>query len=219
MSDNKSFDEILDEAIKFATIKHKGQTRKDNTPYIKHPLSVSLNVLTYYDGDDLETVLISSLLHDTLEDTTATNEEIVTKFGDKVYQMVTELTSDKAVQNTIGKEKYLSIKMTNMSEDALTVKLCDRLDNVCDLVNTDNTNFRDRYINETYGIINYLLDNRVLSSSQLILLKEIITNLLILSKDRKIARLSKIFSSLGYEPSYQNKSYYDKILKKKNNYQ
>ena len=219
MSDNKSFDEILDEAIIFATIKHKGQTRKDNTPYIKHPLSVSLNVLTYYDGDDLETVLISSLLHDTLEDTTATKEEIVSKFGDKVYQMVNELTSDKAVQNTIGKEKYLSIKMTNMSEDALTVKLCDRLDNVCDLVNTDNTNFRDRYINETYGIINYILDNRVLSSSQLILLKEIITNLLILSKDRKIAHLSKIFSSLDYEPSNMNKSYYDKILKKKNNYQ
>ena len=124
MGNNKSFEETLDEAILFATIKHKGQTRKDNTPYIKHPLSVSLNVLKYYDGDDLETVLISSLLHDTLEDTNATKDEIVTKFGDKVYRMVKELTSDKIVQKTLGKEKYLSLKMKNMSEDALTVKLC-----------------------------------------------------------------------------------------------
>ena len=219
MSDNKSFDEILDEAIIFATIKHKGQTRKDNTPYIKHPLSVSLNVLTYYDGDDLETVLISSLLHDTLEDTTATKEEIVTKFGDKVYQMVNELTSDKTVQNTIGKEKYLSIKMTNMSEDALTVKLCDRLDNVCDLVNTDNINFRKKYIKETYGIINFLLDNRALSPVQLILIKEILAYLKLLSNDNKISNLYKVFSCIDYEPSNMNKSYYDKILKKKNNYQ
>lgn len=83
----------IDEAIKFASIAHKGQVRKGgNQPYIFHPLEVLNIVSTMTLEDD---ILCAAILHDTVEDTDATIEDIRSKFGDKVADMVQIESEDK----------------------------------------------------------------------------------------------------------------------------
>ena len=66
--------------------------------------------------------------------------------------------------------------MKNMSSWALVIKLCDRLDNVSDLMNSDEK-FRNRYARETIDILNYLLSNRELSDTHINIIKSILTRL------------------------------------------
>ena len=83
----------LDDAIKFAGIAHKGMVRKGgNQPYIFHPLEV-LNIASLITLDD--DILCAAILHDTVEDTPATIEDIKEKFGDKVAAMVSLESEDK----------------------------------------------------------------------------------------------------------------------------
>lgn len=85
---------LLLEAASFAAEKHKDQRRKDNTPYINHPLRVA-NVLVKEGGvSDLAT-LQAALLHDTLEDTATEEVELQTLFGLEVATIVRECSDDK----------------------------------------------------------------------------------------------------------------------------
>ena len=77
-------------ALRFAEAMHKGQVDKAGIPYIEHPKSVASMV----DGDEAKIV---ALLHDTVEDTSATVEEIRSMFGDRVADAVACLTHDKSV--------------------------------------------------------------------------------------------------------------------------
>jgi len=74
------------DALEFATLKHTGQTRKDaaRSPYIRHPIAVAL-VLRDEGGVSDETRLTAALLHDTVEDTATTIEEIESRFGVAVW--------------------------------------------------------------------------------------------------------------------------------------
>lgn len=174
--------EKLKEAIEYATKMHEGQTRKDGTPYINHPLRVVEKVLYYKKSKNLETLLISACLHDTIEDTEATYYDINEKFGAQVASIVLELTTDKDMKNEIGKKCYLQIKMKNMSSWALVIKLCDRLDNVSDLINCNDSKFINKYIDETIGILKYLLENRKLSNTHISIIESIIILLFQLGK-------------------------------------
>lgn len=124
------------EALAFATKKHDGQMRKDGvTPYIVHPIGVADMIAGVpFDEIDREIVLSSAVLHDTLEDTDTSYQELVDVFGQKIAQIVLELTSDKLEQKRVGKANYLKHKMQNMSEEALTIKIADRLYNMIDVV-------------------------------------------------------------------------------------
>ncbi len=83
----------LDEAIKFATEKHTQQFRKrENTPYILHPLEAAAIAADLTKDED---VLIAAVLHDTVEDTDTTVEEIQQKFGHRVAELVASETEDK----------------------------------------------------------------------------------------------------------------------------
>lgn len=85
--------DIFDKAVCFATEKHSGQTRKiGNAPYIVHPLEVSAIVATM--TDDRE-ILSAAVLHDTVEDTDTTIEEIREIFGKRVALLVSTETEDK----------------------------------------------------------------------------------------------------------------------------
>ena len=79
-----------------------------------------------------------------------------------------------------------------MSNDALCVKLCDRLDNIKDLVNSNKT-FQYKYLNETKSIIDYILINRKLTDTHLVIIKEIQNEILKYktSYKVKVKRLSK----------------------------
>jgi len=157
--------QLIKKAYNFAKIKHDGQTRDDGTNYIVHPLNVSKIIENYIKDDKLETLIIASLLHDTLEDTNTTFEEIEKNFGKEAANLVLELTSSFDEVKKVGKEKYLSKKMVEMSNDALIIKLADRLNNVSDL-KTSNADKRKRYLIETKNILNYLIANRELLKTQ-----------------------------------------------------
>lgn len=113
----------------------------------------------YKDSYKIHDLITIALLHDTIEDTTATYEQIEEKFGKMVADTVLELTSDKDEIEKVGKKEYLAEKMANMTSYALVVKLCDRLDNISDL-NSMNPKFRKRYEEETIYILDYIDTNR-----------------------------------------------------------
>ncbi|MBR4421570.1 MAG: bifunctional (p)ppGpp synthetase/guanosine-3',5'-bis(diphosphate) 3'-pyrophosphohydrolase, partial [Erysipelotrichaceae bacterium] len=84
---------MIDQAIRFAASVHKGMTRKGNRqPYIFHPLEV-LNLVSMMTLDD--DVLCAAILHDTVEDTDATIEDIEREFGKRVAELVSYESENK----------------------------------------------------------------------------------------------------------------------------
>ena len=135
---------------------HKGQMRKySNQEYFIHPKSVARIVEDLTKDEDL---IISALLHDTLEDTDITYDEILENFGKKVADIVVELTSDRP--RDTKKSTYLIDKMNKMSTDALLIKLADRLHNVRyldkDCKTREHLSFVKKYYLETIEILNGL---------------------------------------------------------------
>ncbi len=104
-------DKVL-EALRFAEAMHKGQVDKAGVPYIEH----SKKVASMVDGDEAKIV---ALLHDTVEDTDATVEEIRSMFGDRVADAVACLTHDKSVPYL---EYVANIKGNDLARE---VKLAD----------------------------------------------------------------------------------------------
>jgi len=120
------------EAAYFAAQKHRGQTRKGNgDPYINHPLEV-VNLLTNIGNVEDFNVLIAAVLHDTIEDTGTTPEEITARFGGEVCGMVLELSDDKSLPKE--KRKDLQIEHApHLSHGAKLVKLADKISNIRDV--------------------------------------------------------------------------------------
>ncbi|MCR5430477.1 MAG: HD domain-containing protein [Eubacterium sp.] len=83
----------LDDAIEFATKKHTEQTRKrENTPYILHPLEAAAVAAELTKDED---ILIAAVLHDTVEDTDTSIDEVRERFGDRVAELVESETENK----------------------------------------------------------------------------------------------------------------------------
>ncbi|MHA1380402.1 MAG: HD domain-containing protein [Candidatus Helarchaeota archaeon] len=144
----------INKAIKFAKEKHKNQRRKYGLrePYVEHPFRVVIILKNYTDDED---TIIAAYLHDTIEDTKTTYNEILNEFGIRVANFVNELTSDKRKASEMGKAAYLVEKMNKMSGSAFLIKLCDRLDNVSGL-SIESSDFVQRYVDETKRILNNL---------------------------------------------------------------
>lgn len=122
------------EAIKFAAEAHDGMERKKNkTPYILHPLEAAVIVGTMTDDKD---VISAALLHDVVEDTEITIEEIEEKFGSRVKALVESETEDKRTdlppENTwrIRKEESLEELEKCGDTDVLMLWLGDKLANM-----------------------------------------------------------------------------------------
>ncbi len=120
-------------AIQFAAKKHHGQMRReaDPLPYITHLFSVAL--LVAEDGADDDTVT-AALLHDTLEDTRTTREEIVTAFNERVAELVESVSEvkeegGKKVEWKERKVRYLA-NLENASGDAVLIAIADKVDNL-----------------------------------------------------------------------------------------
>ena len=113
---------LLSEAIEFATKLHSKQFRWDWTPYILHPLRIMFKLLEEDSRAD-ETILISAVLHDIVEDTTATISDIEEKFWTEVASIVSFLTQFK----TESYETYIDRLLVNPK--ACKIKLLDLEDN------------------------------------------------------------------------------------------
>ena len=99
----------LIDAVAFAAHKHRNQRRKDveASPYINHPIALA-RVLAVEGGVSDEKTLVAAVLHDTLEDTETTFDELRKRFGRKVADVVAEVTDDKSLPK--AKRKHLQVE-------------------------------------------------------------------------------------------------------------
>jgi guanosine-3',5'-bis(diphosphate) 3'-pyrophosphohydrolase len=123
-------------AVAFSAEKHRNQRRKDAdaSPYINHPIALA-NVLANEGGIANEDVLIAALLHDTIEDTQTTEQELRETFGDKITSIVLEVTDDKSLPKSERKLKQIE-HAANASMDAKLVKLADKICNLRDMISS-----------------------------------------------------------------------------------
>jgi (p)ppGpp synthase/HD superfamily hydrolase len=160
---------IVLEAIKFANIKHAGQTRKGSgDPYVTHPIAVSYLVAAYKRSKVLMLLLVAAILHDVYEDTDTTLEEIEAKFGAFVASLVKELSDDPEEKKLLGKLEYQKRKLLRLSSYALLLKLCDRLHNISDQPSA-------QMIHDTLELLDHLVANRKLTRPQVALVGDIRT--------------------------------------------
>lgn len=124
---------IYTDCIDFAAVKHRDQRRKDTaqTPYINHPIGVA-RILTAEAGITDPEVLCGAILHDTVEDTDTTLDEIEQRFGPAIRQIVAEVTDDKALPKQRRKELQIE-HASQCTDKAKLVKLADKLYNLRDL--------------------------------------------------------------------------------------
>ena len=126
---------LLLDALEFASLKHRDQRRKDReqSPYINHPIAVAhmLSVHAIADGD----VIAAAILHDTIEDTATTRDEIAARFGESIAAIVVEVTDDKSLPR--AQRKQLQVEHApSLSNAAKLVKLADKICNVRDIIDS-----------------------------------------------------------------------------------
>lgn len=159
-TDNTILTENAKAAIQFAARKHLGQTRSDGKPYISHPARVGQIIQQFKQSHNLDALISAAYLHDTIEDTNTTHDDLIKMFGGLIADMVKELTSDEEEIERVGKEQYLLTKMKNMSNWALVVKLADRLDNVSDIRTAKTLQWRIDYKKQTLNLLRRLEKER-----------------------------------------------------------
>jgi (p)ppGpp synthase/HD superfamily hydrolase len=121
-------DAIIFEAIEFACKAHKGQVRKGSRlPYIYHPLNVGRTLLEAgYEND----IIVAGFLHDTIEDTSVTREEIASAFGERIASLVLA-TSEKNKSDTWENRKQETLdELATAPPEVLAISCADKLDNI-----------------------------------------------------------------------------------------
>ena len=150
-------DALVLKAAEFAAQKHKGQTRKgrDESPYIEHPKSVARIISEVGDIDDPQ-ILAAALLHDTLEDTETTVEELASAFGKRVCRLVEEVSDDKKLPKEVRKQRQIE-HAAKLSPDAVLIKLGDKISNVIEITDSPPTDWsleqRKEYLDWAAAVI------------------------------------------------------------------
>ena len=117
-------------AAQFAAIKHAGQKRKGEAtePYINHLIEVAglvSNAITEPDTN----LVTAAFLHDTIEDTKTTKEELVQAFGSDVADLVVEVTDDKSLPDAVRKRLQVE-HAPGLSIRAQVIKIADKISNL-----------------------------------------------------------------------------------------
>jgi guanosine-3',5'-bis(diphosphate) 3'-pyrophosphohydrolase len=123
-------------ALAFAADKHRNQRRKDReaSPYINHPIAVA-RILAVEGSVNDPITLAAAILHDTIEDTKTTPDELQLIFGEEITSIVLEVTDDKALSPP--ERKRLQVEHApRLSKRAKLVKLADKISNLRDLVSS-----------------------------------------------------------------------------------
>lgn len=124
---------LIIKAMDFAARKHRDQRRKDHaaSPYINHPIALA-QILVNEAGINDENVIAAAILHDTIEDTDTTPEEIEIHFGAKIRSIVEEVTDNMALPRL--ERKSLQIEhASRLSPEAALVKIADKIANLRDV--------------------------------------------------------------------------------------
>jgi guanosine-3',5'-bis(diphosphate) 3'-pyrophosphohydrolase len=127
---------LILKAMRFAAEKHIDQRRKDSksSPYINHPIQVAETLWTIGGVRDT-TLLVASILHDTIEDTDTNPDEIRETFGDDVLTLVLEVTDDKSLPKQVRKQTQVD-SAPHKTPNARLLKLADKICNVQDILLT-----------------------------------------------------------------------------------
>jgi len=155
---------LVKRSLKFATKRHKGQVR-DGTPtlpYITHPIDV-VNILRYEARETDPEILAAGFLHDLLEETDTTADEIEERFGSRVAQLVCELTRTEPsveVRASLPEPELWELRnqllldgIGAMSKEAQRVKLADRVSNLRGAFATREGLALDRYLRQSRMIL------------------------------------------------------------------
>jgi guanosine-3',5'-bis(diphosphate) 3'-pyrophosphohydrolase len=166
---NESTGKLL-KAIHFSAGKHRDQRRKDvvQSPYINHPIELA-QTLWEVGGVREEIPLIAAILHDTIEDTQTTPDEIRALFGEEILSVVLEVTDNKSLPKQTRKQLQIE-HAPHISRAAKLVKLADKICNLKDLVHSPPHNWtlerRKEYVLWTEQVVaglrgtNTALENR-----------------------------------------------------------
>ena len=130
--DREAFRDFV-RALAFASRKHSHQRRKDGdaSPYINHPIAL-VSILAVEAGIHDRDTLCAALLHDTIEDTDTSVEELVETFGSPIASLVQEVTDDKQLPKV--ERKLLQVEhAAHLSPKAREVKLADKIANLRDV--------------------------------------------------------------------------------------
>lgn len=145
------------EALSFASHKHSTQRRQDPdaSPYINHLIAVALLLATEGGVDD-ESILVAAILHDTVEDTKTTFEELTGQFGEAVTDLVREMTDDKSLDKAARKQLQID-HAPNASPGAKQIKIADKCCNLNDIATTPpvgwNRQRREEYIEWAVAVV------------------------------------------------------------------
>jgi GTP diphosphokinase / guanosine-3',5'-bis(diphosphate) 3'-diphosphatase len=152
--DSDADEDLLNRAYVFGVSKHGDQKRQSGDPYFSHPLEVA-GILTGIKADT--STIITALLHDTLEDTDTTMEELTAQFGKEIADLVNGVTKlskfELQSEQTKQAENFRKF-MLAMSDDArvLLVKLADRLHNMRTLHHIKSPEKQRRIAQETLDL-------------------------------------------------------------------
>ena len=125
---------LLDKAIIFATKAHSGAKRKGtNVPYIVHPIEAAAIVSAMTDDEE---VIAAAVLHDVIEDTDATEDDLYARFGRRITELVLNESEDKrrtlpaALTWKTRKQETITFLETEADRDAKMLALADKLSNL-----------------------------------------------------------------------------------------
>lgn len=130
---------LISEAAELAARRHNGMARKGrgNEPYINHLAEVANLLATATDGADAELVA-AGWLHDTVEDTDTTREELAEKFSERVASLVVECTDDMSVPKPERRRRQV-VDAPKKSAGAKLIKIADKISNVGARIHSDPT--------------------------------------------------------------------------------
>ena len=151
---------LLVRALAFAAGKHRDQRRKDleASPYINHPIALT-NVLVNEGGLSDAATLCAAILHDTIEDTETTPDELSVTFGDEITGIVMEVTDDKTQPKEARKKAQID-HAPHLSVKAIAVKLADKICNLRDITQSPPAGWsqerRQQYFDWAWRVIDGL---------------------------------------------------------------
>jgi guanosine-3',5'-bis(diphosphate) 3'-pyrophosphohydrolase len=151
---------LMLKALAFAADRHSKQRRKDvdSSPYINHPISLA-NILCDEGHITDVNVICAALLHDTIEDTDTTAEELEAEFGTTIRDIVIDVTDDKTLDKAVRKQRQIE-HAAHINDTAKLVKLADKISNLRDVASCPPTewsiNRRREYFDWAKAVIDKL---------------------------------------------------------------
>lgn len=141
----KAYSDSLDKALALAARAHRKQLRKgSDTPYIQHPVHVAIILLKHGFAEE---VVLAGVLHDVVEDTAVTMEEVARHFGDEVARLVAAVTEQKLEEEGERRERPWRVRKEDQLRHLATADAAGAALKAADALHNCQTTLRDLQVN------------------------------------------------------------------------